>query len=220
VGKIVRVLGLFFCLQSFVVAEVKIQVIDIEGKPVQNAVVSLPRADKSKPELSAGSAEAMQVAVMDQLDKQFTPQVLVVKSGQFVVFPNSDQVRHHVYSFSKPNDFEIRLYSGNQAGPISFEYPGIVVLGCNIHDQMLGYIYVQDDEIARVSDQSGYVVFEELDAYIPEQNVTVWHSQLSSNKTEKLTQVLSEKNKDSVWILRLDLIPDIKKVSRKFKPRY
>ena len=219
-GKIVSVLGVFFFWQSLVFAEVKIHVVDIEGNAVSGAVVSLPRAGDSKPKLSAGLVEAEPVVVMDQVDKQFSPQVLVVKSGQSVVFPNSDQVRHHVYSFSKPNDFEIRLYSGNQAEPISFEHPGIVVLGCNIHDQMLGYLYVQNDEISHVSDQDGYVVFEELDANITEQNVTVWHSQLSSNKTERMTQVLSEKNEESVWILRLDLITEIKKDSRKFKPRY
>jgi plastocyanin len=227
VGKIAGLLCVFFFWQNFVFAEVKMQVLDVEGNPVSNAVVSLPRIKEFKPELHAVSSETEseseteQVAVMDQVDSQFSPQVLIVKSGQAVIFPNSDQVRHHVYSFSKPNDFEIRLYSGNQAEPLRFEHSGIVVLGCNIHDQMVGYLYVQDDEIARISDQDGYVVFdEELSASVQDQAVNVWHSQLSSNKTERLSQVLTEKNKDAVWILKLDLIPDIKKVSRKFKPRY
>jgi plastocyanin len=223
VRKIAGLLCVFFCWQSFVFAEVKIQVLDVEGNPVPNAVISLPNIKELKPELNVLSSESEteQVAVMDQVDSQFSPQVLIVKSGQSVVFPNSDQVRHHVYSFSKPNDFEIRLYSGNQAEPLKFENSGIVVLGCNIHDQMVGYLYVQNDEVAGISDQNGYVVFdEELSASVQDQTVNVWHSQLSSNKTERVTQVLSEKNKDSVWILRLDLIPEVKKVSRKFKPRY
>jgi plastocyanin len=223
VRKIAGLLCVFFCWQSFVFAEVKIQVLDVEGNPVPNAVISLTNIKELKPELNVLSSESEteQVAVMDQVDSQFSPQVLIVKSGQSVVFPNSDQVRHHVYSFSKPNDFEIRLYSGNQAEPLKFENSGIVVLGCNIHDQMVGYLYVQNDEVAGISDQNGYVVFdEELSASVQDQTVNVWHSQLSSNKTERVTQVLSEKNKDSVWILRLDLIPEVKKVSRKFKPRY
>jgi plastocyanin len=223
VRKIAGLLCVFFCWQSFVFAEVKIQVLDVEGNPVSNAVISLTNIKELKPELNVLSSESEteQVAVMDQVDSQFSPQVLIVKSGQSVVFPNSDQVRHHVYSFSKPNDFEIRLYSGNQAEPLKFENSGIVVLGCNIHDQMVGYLYVQNDEVAGISDQNGYVVFdEELSASVQDQTVNVWHSQLSSNKTERVTQVLSEKNKDSVWILRLDLIPEVKKVSRKFKPRY
>lgn len=221
--KIAGLLCVFFCWQSFVFAEVKIQVLDVEGNPVSNAVISLTNIKELKPELNVLSSESEteQVAVMDQVDSQFSPQVLIVKSGQSVVFPNSDQVRHHVYSFSKPNDFEIRLYSGNQAEPLKFENSGIVVLGCNIHDQMVGYLYVQNDEVAGISDQNGYVVFdEELSASVQDQTVNVWHSQLSSNKTERVTQVLSEKNKDSVWILRLDLIPEVKKVSRNFKPRY
>jgi plastocyanin len=223
VRKIAGLLCVFFCWQSFVFAEVKIQVLDVEGNPVPNAVISLTNIKELKPELNVLSSESEteQVAVMDQVDSQFSPQVLIVKSGQSVVFPNSDKVRHHVYSFSKPNDFEIRLYSGNQAEPLKFENSGIVVLGCNIHDQMVGYLYVQNDEVAGISDQNGYVVFdEELSASVQDQTVNVWHSQLSSNKTERVTQVLSEKNKDSVWILRLDLIPEVKKVSRQFKPRY
>lgn len=220
-GKIVSLIGVLFIWQSLAYAEVKIRVLDADGSPVSNAVVSLPRSKESKTESQSGNTDENRIAVMDQVAKQFLPHVLIVESGQPVVFPNSDQVRHHVYSFSKPNDFEIRLYSGNQTEPLIFDYPGVVILGCNIHDQMLGFIYVHNNEIARVSDQNGYVVFDEVPSTaVQTQNVTVWHSQLSSNKTERLSQVLNEKSKDEIWILKLDLIPEIKKVSRKFKPRY
>ena len=193
-----KIAGLFcvFCFwQSFVLAEVKIQVLDIQGNPVSGAVVSLPLLNETKPALNTELLEPEPVAVMDQIDKQFSPQVLNVKTGQSVVFPNSDQVRHHVYSFSKPNDFEIRLYSGNQADSLKFDHPGVIVLGCNIHDQMLGFIYVQNNEIARISNEDGYVEFhEELRALLEDQTITVWHSQLSSNKTERASLVLNEKN--------------------------
>ncbi len=220
-GKILGLIFVVFFLQNSVFAEVRMQVLDEAGNPVPNAVVSLIDAEERRPQISLKSSASEQVAVMDQVDKQFFPQVLLVKAGQSVIFPNSDQVRHHVYSFSKPNDFEIRLYSGNQSEPIRFEYPGVVVLGCNIHDQMVGFVYVQHEESARLSDQNGLVVFDEIFSMsAKEQTVSVWHSQLSSNKTDRLTQVLKEKNQDGVWLLRLDLMPEVKKVSRKFKPRY
>ena len=37
---------------------------------------------------------------------------IAVQTGTWVAFPNSDDVRHHVYSFSRPNDFQIKLYHG------------------------------------------------------------------------------------------------------------
>ena len=164
----------------------------------------------------------MAPAVMDQVDKQFLPHILLVNKGQTVIFPNSDQVRHHVYSFSKPNDFEIRLYSDNQAEPVTFKQPGVVVLGCNIHDKMLGYLYIQGNEIARVSDSAGLVTFNDtlLNQTSQEQVVTIWHSQLSSNKTERVTRLLQDQDENGAWVLRLELIPEVKTRVRKFKPRY
>ncbi len=83
-------------------------------------------------------------AVMDQVNKTFVPQVLVVAAGTAVEFPNSDSVSHQVYSFSRAKHFQLPLYKGEVHSPIQFDQPGLVVLGCNIHDSMVGYIYVAD----------------------------------------------------------------------------
>src|ERR1700704_3875919 len=71
---------------------------------------------------------------VDQVDKQFVPYVKAIFVGSTVRFPNSDNIRHQVYSFSQPKKFELPLYSGTDAPPIIFDKPGVVVLGCNIHD--------------------------------------------------------------------------------------
>ncbi len=87
--------------------------------------------------------------------------MLVVQTGSRVRFPNDDDVNHHVYSFSSPKSFELQLYKGSPHAPLDFGRPGLVVLGCNIHDDMLGYILVVDtpwfaktgaDGVARVED--------------------------------------------------------------------
>ncbi len=77
---------------------------------------------------------------MDQQGHQFVPHLLVVQAGTEVTFPNSDNVSHHVYSFSPTKPFELPLYKGDVYPPVTFEKAGIVVVGCNIHDSMLGYI--------------------------------------------------------------------------------
>lgn len=221
-GKIFTVIGICLLWHSFVFAEMKVRVLDMVGQPVSDAVVSIPLSEKKTKPFIDAETDAMAPAVMDQVDKQFLPHVLLVRKGQAVVFPNSDQVRHHVYSFSKPNDFEIRLYSGNQAEPVVFTQPGVVVLGCNIHDKMLGYLYIEGNEITSISDGNGIASFEDafLNETSKEQVITIWHSQLSSNKTERVTRLLQEKDENGAWLIRLELIPDVKKTSRKFKPRY
>jgi plastocyanin len=119
--------------------------------------------------LTAESPGAMPVvaratAVMDQIDYQFVPHVLVVHTGTDVAFPNSDNVRHHVYSFSAAKRFELPLYAGASQAPVRFEQPGLVTLGCNIHDEMLGYILVVDAPYFGTTDVGGEIRFDELPA--------------------------------------------------------
>ncbi|MGE0668810.1 MAG: methylamine utilization protein [Sphingomonadales bacterium] len=118
--------------------EIGIAVTDESGAPVKDAVVSLMSAD---PALNK-APDAANTAVMTQRGKEFRPHVLPVRTGTTVRFPNQDDFRHQIYSFSKPKTFEISLYSGEEGKRETFDKPGVVALGCNIHDNMLGYIYV------------------------------------------------------------------------------
>ncbi len=108
---------------------------DDRGKPIADVIVSLmPPGPAPGPRPAA--------AVIDQQNKAFVPQILAVHVGTSVVFPNRDNIRHHVYSFSPAKRFELPLYIGTPAAPVVFDKPGVVVLGCNIHDWMVGYVYV------------------------------------------------------------------------------
>ncbi len=100
------------------------------------------------------------VAVMDQVDKRFVPHLLVVQAGSTVDFPNSDRIAHHVYSFSRPNQFRLPLYKGEIQPSVRFEEEGIVTLGCNIHDNMLGYILVVGTPLYAITDVDGRAVLE------------------------------------------------------------
>jgi len=118
-------------------ATIEARVTDPRGNPVRDAVVyaipdgrTLPLAKKS--------------AVMDQKNRMFIPHVLPVQVGTAVRFPNSDDIRHQVYSFSPAKTFQLPLYAGTPATPLVFDKAGVVVLGCNIHDQMSAFIIVVD----------------------------------------------------------------------------
>lgn len=160
------------------------QIVDQNGQPLANAVLL---ADDKHDGHDIGDNPALRPAIMDQVDKQFLPHFLVVRRGQAVDFPNSDDIRHHVYSFSKPNDFEIKLYSRSASEPVRFESEGLVVLGCNIHDSMKGYIFVTDSPHVAVSDEQGRVSLDAgtASAY------SVWHSRLAKGPAKPVAIVFS-----------------------------
>jgi len=130
-------------------AALSVTVTDAAGKPLEGAVVSVSVA--GAPKVAAAGA----VAEMAQQNRQFAPRTLIVQAGTSVHFPNLDTVRHHVYSFSPTKPFELKLYAGTPSAPVLFDKTGVVVLGCNIHDRMTGWIVVVDTPYFAKSDAAG-----------------------------------------------------------------
>ena len=128
---------LTLCAHSVPAAMVRVNVMDQRGAPVGDTVIAFDPLDVQP-------APSRDQATIDQVDKQFVPRVSVIRTGTTVTFPNSDRIRHQVYSFSKPNVFSLKLYAGSRADPVAFDHPGLVVLGCNIHDRMAAFVAVVD----------------------------------------------------------------------------
>ena len=118
-------------------ATLEVQVKDEKGAPVTDAVVyAIPETHQ----IPSGH----KVATMDQKNRMFAPHVLPIQTGTWVEFPNNDDIRHQVFSQSPAMKFQLPLYKGVLARPIQFPRSGVVLLGCNIHDQMSAYIIVVD----------------------------------------------------------------------------
>jgi plastocyanin len=149
-------------------ASISVSVLDRDNRGVGDVVVTATPRDAA----STSSASAPR-AVMDQVDRQFVPFVLVVRVGTEVAFPNSDTVAHQVYSFSPAMRFQLPLYRGHAHPPLLFDKPGLVVLGCNIHDNMLGYIYVTPAPYFGKTDPSGRLELYEIPA--GEYQVELWN---------------------------------------------
>ena len=147
-------------------ATLDITVKDARGAPVEDAVAwVMPKA---------GPAPVRRRdAAIAQRDKAFVPLVTIFQTGTAVQFPNQDTIRHHVYSFSTPKTFEIKLYVGTPVAPIVFDKPGEVVLGCNIHDHMIAYVYVVDTPWFAKTGKDGQARIEGLPG--GEHEVTVMH---------------------------------------------
>lgn len=144
----------------------QVQFVDSDDQPVEFAVVVNPETPAKVQHILE------QPAVMDQVNMQFSPMVIAVVKGQAVNFPNSDNIRHHVYSFSKENRFETKLYANKPDSPVLFKQPGLVVLGCNIHDNMVGYIFVSAWQNFAVSDDNGLANIEAIKA---PKELEYWH---------------------------------------------
>lgn len=154
-----RLLGLILlCLLALPLraGTLVVDVLQGTGRPLADAVVFLesPQARRQ--------VRPLDKAEMGQAGKQFMPQVLVVTTGTAVDFPNRDTVRHHVYSFSPVKKFELKLYIGTPTQPVLFDQPGIAVLGCNIHDQMVGWIVIVDTPYFGRTAEQGRVVLDKL----------------------------------------------------------
>jgi plastocyanin len=140
---------------------------------------------------------------LEQVDKEFVPRVKPVFVGSTVAFPNRDSVRHHVYSFSPAKRFELPLYAGVPAQPVLFDKPGVVVLGCNIHDWMIGYVYVSESPWFAKTGADGKALIADLPprAY----TVRVWHSQLTVGEetTAKPIEIVAGKRSEAAWTVAL-----------------
>lgn len=124
---------------------------------------------------------------MAQKNQEFTPGTLIVARGSTVAFPNLDRVRHSIYSFSKPARFEIELYGRDQTRTHTFNVAGSVKLGCNIHDQMRGYIRVTDTPFAAKTDHNGFVTFTGMGGGAAK--LTVWHPTLRTPRNEIISTI-------------------------------
>lgn len=150
VRGLLAVLLLCPCVLS--AATLVVEVHDPQGAGLADAVVYCSPEGRTV-------ATAPATAIMDQKNKTFVPHVLPVLVGTAVKFPNSDDIQHHVYSFSAAKKFELPLYKGTPANPVIFDAPGVVTLGCNIHDKMNAYIVVLDTPYFEKTEGTGRVEF-------------------------------------------------------------
>lgn len=146
-------------------------VLDQAGRPVADAVIT------ATPLFAAAEPAAVPAeGTVDQVDKTFVPYVTVLRTGTQVRFPNSDNIRHHVYSFSPAKRFELPLYTGKHAAPVLFDKAGTVVMGCNIHDWMVAYVYVAETPYFAKTPASGVAQLHDLPA--GQYAVRVWHPEM------------------------------------------
>ncbi len=162
-------------------ADLRITVADSRGQSAAQVVVV------ARPIGAAAAANAAKSATVTQQFQTFTPGVMPISVGTTVEFPNLDRMRHHVYSFSPAKTFEIHLYSGEDTPKVTFDVPGVITLGCNIHDWMTGYLYVTDAPYFAATDEAGIATLRNVPP--GEYRLAVWHPKLDAEANEGTTRV-------------------------------
>jgi plastocyanin len=152
------------CAQA---AQLTLQLKSAADAAVEDVVVYL------LPVRPAAALPPPEAARIDQVDKTFVPLISVVQTGTRVSFPNRDNIRHHVYSFSAPKRFEIKLYADTPSMPILFDKAGYVVMGCNIHDHMIAHLLVVDTRWFAITDARGAARIVDVPA--GDYTLVVWH---------------------------------------------
>ena len=177
-------LMLLSCAATPVLAgDLNLKLVDAAGRRVSDAVVSVRPAGG----IPTGPIRFPWPTTMIQQNVAFVPHVLVVPVGATVRFPNKDKVRHHVYSFSRPAKFEIKLFGQDETRRYTFKTAGAVALGCNIHDQMTGFIKVVDTPFATKSDTAGAARIAGMATGTAK--VTIWHPLLRTKDNELVLNI-------------------------------
>ncbi|WP_309645920.1 methylamine utilization protein [Phenylobacterium sp.] len=178
---------IFACLAAMVLsspaaaADLAVSIRDAAGRPVRDAVVTIKASGAVAPIRFTWPYSVSQRSI------QFDPFVLIVPVGSDVTFPNKDTVRHHVYSFSPVKKFELKLYGKEEARSVRFDKVGVVPLGCNIHDQMIAYVYVVDTPHAAKTGADGVAVLRGLPAAAHQ--MTVWHPLMKTTRNQVVKPV-------------------------------
>ncbi|HET7763928.1 MAG TPA: methylamine utilization protein [Burkholderiales bacterium] len=179
-------------------AQITAIVIDQDGLPLADAVVVAVPVQGAPTAPPPAARE-----IVDQIDEEFVPRVKPVVVGTPVFFPNKDNIRHQVYSFSAAKRFELPLYAGTPAKPVVFDKPGVVVLGCNIHDWMIGYVYVSESPYFAKTGADGKALLGDLPALA--YRVRVWHPRLQGQEsaTQQTADLGSNGRAELSWKLAL-----------------
>ncbi|WP_445011983.1 Cupredoxin [Vreelandella stevensii] len=189
-------LGIAASLCSFSVFAASVSVTDTQGTALEDAVVEIY--------IDGATLPAATEKNIVQRNAAFNPTVTTIPVGSHVAFPNEDTTRHHVFSFSPAKVFDLELFLSETPPPVHFDQPGVVVLGCNIHDQMQAFIVVSEAPYVGMTDSAGQLDLADLPA--GNHRLRIWHSRMDDSQNVWWEGSISDAD-DLVVSLELNALP-------------
>jgi len=185
-------------------AELSIRVEAYKQRPTDGLVIEL---------VGAGTAPAARGEFeINQLDKEFIPLLTIAGVGSSLSFTNQDELKHHIYSVSQANKFDLPLHNGRSEKIIQLSKPGVIKLGCNIHDWMLAYVYVAESDHVKIMDNSGVVTFDDLPAGAYQ--IKIWSPRLRNTKKPVIQAVTLSEGQAQTTSIKIKLRKHIRKPVR------
>ena len=138
-------------------------------------------------------------AEMEQQNRRFSPDLVVVPAGSAVSFPNFDPIFHNVFSLSKPKSFDLGNYPRGQTRMVTFAKPGIVFVYCHLHPNMTGTIVVTPSRWAARVDAAGQ--FDLADVPPGKYTVVAWHK--TGGTFRKIIEVTAGKDAEANFFVPL-----------------
>ena len=135
----------------------------------------------------------------------FVPHVLPVVVGTTVEWPNHDEIFHNVFSFSEPCPFDLGLYKGTDAKPVTFAKPGRVDVFCSIHSRMGCIVMVLENPFFATTDNKGRYTIQNVPA--GKYKLKAWHERLPTQSEEVTVEESGE--------IRIDFVLGIKGLPKK-----
>jgi plastocyanin len=149
---LIALAGALFLMRPALAANVDVTITGTDGRPAEDAVIELSPVDTATP---LPATRVPSEGIIDQRAETFLPLVTILRKGGRVVFTNNDTTMHQVYSFSAIKQFEFEIDQGQHSAPVVFDQPGVAAIGCNIHDQMITYVYVATTPWVAMTDDKG-----------------------------------------------------------------
>jgi len=112
-------------------------------------------------------------AILDQQNRRFAQDTVVIPAGSKVSFPNLDPIFHNVFSLSKPKSFDLGNYPKGQTRVVTFNEPGIVYVNCHLHPNMAATIVVTPNQWYAKADRDGRIALHNVPP--GEYTAVAWH---------------------------------------------
>ena len=128
-------------------------------------------------------------ASIEQRDRRFAPDLVVIPAGSAISFPNFDPIFHNVFSLSKVKSFDLGNYPDGQSRTVTFPSPGLVAVYCHLHSNMSATIVVAPNRWATKADGKGGFMLADVPAGT--YSVVAWHKTAG---TFRKTIVIGEKH--------------------------
>lgn len=182
------VLSTLLLSNASVATEITIEILNINNEPAADLVTYILPLDNQELKLSKTVP-----LVVSQSKKKFIPYILVAEKDDNVTFINKDNITHHIYSASSENRFSFKIKSGAQKTIHHFSTLGKVLMGCNIHDWMSGYLLIVDTPLYSKTDFQGKST---INVPVPGRyKLIIWHPQLMEKNQQISHELLISKDK-------------------------